>query len=102
MDKRQDADNVCEVNGYVTVETVMWRNVRGESVQRVHSLRRTQKLRGGGDGVYACVCSGQCRSLSSDKAGALSHSIMASKIYSIDVALGKNHAIKAYNSLTDV
>ncbi len=73
-DKRQDADNVCEVNGYATVETVMWRNVRGQSVQRVHSLRRTPKLQvGGGGGVYACVCvcasvcSGQCRSLSSDK-----------------------------------
>ncbi len=51
----------------------MWRNVRGQSVQHVHSLLRTQKLPGGGgmNGVYACVCvivcSGQCRSLSSDK-----------------------------------
>ncbi len=60
-DKRQDADNVCEVNGYATVETVMWRNVRGRSDQHVHSLRRTQKLqvREGEwrvNGVYACVC----------------------------------------------
>ncbi len=56
-DKRQDADNVCEVNGYATVETVMWRNVRGQSVQRVHSLRRTPKLQvGGGGKEYMCVC----------------------------------------------
>ncbi len=52
---------MCEVNGYATVETVMWRNVRGRSVQRVHSLRRTQKLqvREGEwrvNGVYARVC----------------------------------------------
>ncbi len=73
-DKRQDADNVCEVNGYATVETVMWRNVRGQSVQRVHSLRRTPKLQvGGGRNEYmrvcvcVSVCSDQCRSLSSDK-----------------------------------
>ncbi len=33
----------------------MWRNVRGQSVQRVHSLRRTPKLRGGGV-EYMRVC----------------------------------------------
>ncbi len=100
-DKRQDADNVCEVNGYATVETVMWRNVRGQSVQRVHSLRRMPKLQVGGGGkeymrvcVCVSVCSDQCRSLSSDKQ-VLCH-ITSSLFKPITgQKLGKNHAIKA-------
>ncbi len=59
-DKRQDAYNVCEVNGYATVETVMWRNVRGQSVQRVHSLSRTRNYRWGERSICVCVCVCKC------------------------------------------
>ncbi len=86
-DKRQDADNVCEMNVYATVETVMWRNVRGQSVQRVHSLHRNYRGGGGGGMEYmrvcVCVCVSVCKCVfrpvplpQQRQTGALSHYLL--------------------------